>query len=705
MHLITADLEVENRSEANRQPGGLLEGWKKAMRLLTLLGHRRDLSSSRPISSIIVLALALLHLGGPAFAQGPGETYSQGGNDDPGSPIDPALVITPDTLGLPQITDPDDTVTIESSDLPLPYSLAITPIGKDTSSRYFSVANQIQILVGVSADIACNMRLGNGTDICSFDPSETAYYKSVLTDAKAKGLNKIRLLVDYNGLENCTASAIPSLAAGNLDDHPFMYYPGDNGALGFWRLDERNPQFFHNLREVVEFAREQGIFVEVSFFAPWFGKWERGPWNSNQGRIKNGSILVSVGFDDRPNYIKAGTANSEALRQYQKNIIFWTIDALWDQPHVYWEIANEPELNQFYTFCGATTDVRHTVTAAEVAIWQDSMLLETRKYECKAYVCADPNNCNTTTCTNTANPRKLTRPHLIAVQPFTNNGTGSANYYIAEAPDLTRARVSIVNGHYTTVNNQGGSVPTQDLGAITLARTYANRSRILGFNEGKISTVTKPDGSTANGGTAPNGKPEAARAEAWQFMLTRGGTFDHFGYNHLSTDGIAIRRQLQALKNFLNNLPLSQMNTSSNPPEWLSLESYSASIQSKRYYAAMQTPATNAAATYVAYIHNSSSRSNLAFQGYLPQTSTSGYTETLRTCLGAQAGKFQVDWIRPADNTTLGTSTLCWPGSSACNPRNPGEGCAVPWPVGVTYTYDVVLKIRKVPGTCTPTCG
>jgi len=119
----------------------------------------------------------------------------------------------------------------------------IIPLGVDSSSRYFNYNNNLTVLVGVSADIACHLHLGSGSDICTFDSTKPSYYQKALSDAAKKGLNKIRLLVVYPGLEpDLVTSACYKPV--NPDDQPFEYVPGTGGALGYWRLDKRNKQFF-----------------------------------------------------------------------------------------------------------------------------------------------------------------------------------------------------------------------------------------------------------------------------------------------------------------------------------------------------------------------------------------------------------------------------------------------------------------------------
>jgi len=432
----------------------------------------------------------------------------------------------------------------------------------------------------------------------------------------------------------------------------------------------------------VQFAGKKGLFVEVTFFAPWFGVWEYGPWNVNYGRV--GDNLEHVGFTSRSDFVSiAPSGDTTALarvRQIQKDVIHWTIDALWDQPKIYWEIANEPENpNPTPTQDCDPTDPP-AVDAAAVKSWQEMMINEVVTYEAQNYV-------------NSNRARKLTRPHLIAVQPYSQGGV---SHYVGNP------NVSVINGHYTRVD----SAPA-DLGAIALVRFAAASGRVIGFNEGKIS------GIGGGGGTAGNGKPDSARAEAWEFALNRGAAFDHFGYYYSGTDGGNVRQQLGKLKSFLATLPLRQLAVAADPPTWIDLENYDVSRGNPtfKYWAALE-PKANATGTrtYVVYLHHSKSR-QLGFDGYNPQILNIppyySANETYKICFGSASGTYEIEWICPEKNEVTGSQTLQWPASTCVRtkPPNPPDWSGwvtiqpPVWPGGSApgchYTYDILLRIRK----------
>ncbi|MGH2627444.1 MAG: hypothetical protein ACRDHY_12425 [Anaerolineales bacterium] len=655
---------------------------------------------------------------------GLGSVYSQGGINDQGAAEPADFPFEPDTLGYPILpADIDPTLLGWPGEDGVAPAAGIVPMGVDTSTKYFNYAG-IKVLVGVSADNACHLYLGNGSDICTFDAAKPAYYVNVLNDAAAKGLNKIRLWVDINGgTWKRKADGTPDCAAGGVEEnaanHPFKYYPNASfpNKIGYWNLDERNDQFFANLRAVVDYAKQKEMFVEVTFFAPWVGGWLLGPWHPDHGRLQaqcnnntdddndgkvndgcpkigataesgaqcgnntdddsdgkvndgcpllGSSEHTAVGFTDRSFFVKPDTSpatgpQNEAMRAYQMNVIRWTVDELWSSDRIYWEIANEPE--SFKVIGQECSGAAQTAVAAPVAQWHEMMINELVSYEQTNYV----------------DTGLLARRHLIAVQPFSTDGT---NLY------LPNGNISVINGHYTTIIADRGG-----MGAIQLARTYANQPRILGFNEGKISAI----GGTA--GTAGGGAPDSARAEGWEFMFYRGGTFDHFGYFHTSTYGEQVRQQLAALKNFMGTLPLRFLVTSaSSSPGWVNMPAYPPNPSStpQKYWAALQPSGAGTTIKYALYIHRSQQRINpttgfrLSFQGYDPVFGS--YTESPKLCLGSQPGTFLVEWIRPYNNTVYpGSSTIPWPGSTTCANGGPGS-VTVNSP---TYSYDIALRVSK----------
>ncbi|HVT19476.1 MAG TPA: hypothetical protein VHQ90_25265 [Thermoanaerobaculia bacterium] len=618
-----------------------------------------------------------------APVEGQGQMYSQGGDGDPGGATDPRLDPRPNTLGQPQLPSNTNPARLGGPGRPAA-AAGIIPIGMDrVTHRYFVDHGAIKVLIGVSSDIGCHLHLTSDGSQCSFDSSQSSWYVNVLRDAASKGLNKMRLLVTRNGGDWQSKETCAALE-GAFHDQPFRYHQDKTGkhGIGYWYLDQQNIQFFKNLKAVVEFAKQQGIYVEVTFFGPWVGIFELGPWHPDHARLST-DLTTPIGFNDRSYFAKLDPSNggvnvNEAMRAYQMQVMHWTVDTLWSYDNVYWEIANEPEKYiPESTGCGAPTTA--TALAADVAQWQNMMIDDLAAYEQNNYVSTG----------------LLAHPHLIAVQPFSPEG---ANIYAANG------NVDVINGHYTTVRPKNGG-----LGAIDLARGYANQPKILGFNEGKI-TGLNADGSTNKDGTANGGQADSARAEAWEFMVDQGGTFDHFGYYYSSANGRQIRQQLGALKSFLSSLALRHLTTSPDVADrsrpgarWVNIgpSPYNPVTppDNTKFWAALEPSSTATIIQYVLYIHHSQPRHMdenpaepyLAFGGYQPLFGS--YQESLRLCLGPQPGTFAAQWIDPSTNMPIGSAqTIPWAGSTTCGNGGPGS---VTVTTSQSYSYDIALLVTK----------
>lgn len=386
-----------------------------------------------------------------------------------------------------------------------------------------------------------------------------------------------------------------------------------------------------------------------------------------------------------------GELTDERRRVSQKKIIEHTIEELWSFDNVYWEIANEPE-NQ-------------TVDPAVMAAWHEEMLATVAAFDSPARY-----------------PR-LQRPHLVAVQPFTTAGGDRF---------VRHPQVAILNGHYTQV-----AAPPLDLGALQMARRYPNAAKVLGFNEGKITPLrgTAAPRRHRNGAVDPEPSLDAARAEAWEFLFSKGGILDHWGY--VSNRGqpsplvSEIRRQLSTLQRYMNDLPLARIETAASeegqPPAWIKagldpyptgILSWDAATSSQRYWAALQTDAKGATGRlFLLYSHHSTRRCLqdadftatgcpgpfLPMGGYDARVWEAGsgkrYTASFVLDLGPHPGLFDVVWRRPADLQPLRQQTLAWrqgscelPGCLVCSDPQK-TACTVGFPDG--YDFDLLLDVRQ----------
>ncbi len=678
--------------------------------------------------------------------------------EDPGSSLDPTLLDYVSTLGQPQEAYDGDPSLLDWPDLYPPELVgtgpsvgstyddfavtatpdcktfprtgrSVIPIGVSGSNpRYLSYRGKSSVYLGWSADAACHFKTNNPDNCHSgleLPPPQTSIppnYAAVLTALRSSvapalpRLRKLRLWVTLSGEDR--PANVPFAAVG------------DPAAGGYWRLDLSNQDYFNRLREVVNKARQLDLQVEITFFAPFQGKkFSTGPWSyaANRAKALKGAALERVGFSEKgyfavlDKHTDTNAAHNLRMRDFQANVIRWTIDELWCYENVWYEIANEPE--------------DQTVEPVAVAEWSKTMIDQVEKVE-KDYV-KDPAHLT----------RSLQRRHLIAVQPWTDLGA---------VPAFLDPRISIVSSHYTTVSTDSApTLPNQemrqlDLGAITLARKYADKMRILGFNETKITPLRGPSGdrSHLNGVLQSAPRTEGTRAEALEFLLSQGGTYDNWSYN--SADGVVspatgqVRNQLGNVQAYFDGLPLDDltMTTPKPPKSWVTNISkypenrtlpWESSTSSRRYWAGLQTPDRTGGRMFVLYQHHStprchsSSASNteteygatgcfgstdqnplfLSFGGYDARIWTQAskrYHDSFTVNLGTSPGKFIVRWKDPKDLTALvplkeqvvfwkqaATGSCTSPACIVCS--NPAV-CTLESPL---YDFDIVLEVKQQP--------
>jgi hypothetical protein len=568
------------------------------------------------------------------------------------------------------------------------FSGTASPIAHCPATNYLCYAGLLKFLVGISADAGCHIPLSDNLK-CNLSNSQDVLLSTLQTSPTLTGLNKIRLWVAIAGNSPITTTF-------HDFDHPFAYVRPVGMTPGYWRLDIPNSTYFDNLQNVIDFCREGGASyntaVEVTFFVPWEGTFAGGPWDGANGKVcvdgagtfqpgdttctGIGHSLVTAGFSAQDQFVRPGNdpVNGNRPRQVQLNLIKWTIDRLYCYDNVYWEIANEPESG--------------VVDPTTVSQWQANMITQAVNIE-NAYVGANPG---------------VTTRHLIAVNP-----TKAAIDYVNGAGAL--ANVGLVNGHYTEVFTTAG-----DMGAIQLIQRKGNTamglSKLLGFNETKISAI----GGTA--GTLPAGAPDSARAEGWEFMLSHGAVYDHWGYDYSSTNGQAARTQMKNLRNFVGGLQLRQLTksatdttTAPTSPAWVSLlpwGTYNATRAARLFWTAMEPTSTATVKQYVLYLHNSLRRCKNTFSepgcsgtasqllplnGYAPVITSNGYSETLSLTL--PAGNYTAEWVKPVTNTDYAGSpfTLTINANGSCT-GNPNPPCKISTPAP-GYSYDIALKLTK----------
>jgi len=592
------------------------------------------------------------------------------------------------------------------------------------NTRYFSYLNgPPMVLVGASADAGCVFPAAS-------DQCNISNYESIFSQMDGR-LNKVRVWVSL-----AKNSAVSDVAfrwdTAPTPSHFLLDAPG--AAIPPTANQPTYQAYFDRLLAVVNSARAHHLFVEVTFFAPWEGplSYANSPWLKGQAVLPGSTAPQPIGFSDlryfvvndprSPNTTPAAL-NNERMRAYQANIIQWTVNTLWCFDNVYWEIANEPEL--------ATVDPNYA------AVWQNSMIYQVRKAEATHYPA-------------------LQRGHLIAVQPFTRAGLASAlgspsplpPPFVPPPPPAWQPNPSfplgaqIINGHYTLIRTDPKTtLPNNvqyvlNLGAVDLIRTSPKPAKLLGFNEDKISGLapvddygrqraTKSHTTTPAGVTVNYGGPEPARAEAWEFLLSQGSTFDHYAY--LGAANAAVLQQMGNVLAFFNQnfgipspatgralrlsdfLPATVSSWGSQlPAATTTYAAWDTSTKSQRYWTAMETdPVKTARRGLVLYAHHSTPRCSsesvtydkdlypasgcstqqvLSFGGYdarirlsSPPASPPMYQVTF--AIKPASGTFVVSWLDPATLTTLGTQTLPCP-----------SGCTVQSP---PYSFDILLRIYK----------
>jgi len=585
--------------------------------------------------------------------------------------------------------------------------VGIAQVGGGHYLSYGGIPGTRIIPVGVSPDSGCHLYLGDPTtDVHKCE--QEINWQAAIDNLGQAGLNKLHLWVSLGSANDSRNT--PFLLGMNSSNCAQTSSCCPATMSPCFRLDQENLTFFNTLRLVVNEARKQFMYVEITFFAPFekdvpASTFANGPWGGQGAWAPDPAqqnTIVGIKFSGPNNAVLDAQSgdNLTMQTQFQYNVIKWTIDELWCFDNVWYEIANEPE-------SGALNPTR-------VDNWEKSMVT------------------NVVNLDTTTRHQYLMRPHLIGVQVFTQSGA-------AEFTGPNNPNVSIVNGHYSEVVNGN-----DDNGAIVvLARADAGAAKVIGFNETKITGIgTSGVGNgfsrrLLNGSTVPSyGVPEPARAEAFEFMLTRGSAMDRYGYLGAGNPGSVgqTASDMASLKAFILSLPIGQLTVpSTNPPSWLpTLNPHPTEVQgtvgwnsarkSRRYWGAIQTPDGTASPNrfFALYLHNSAPRcyesgsppvtvnydpsidppygcpqaNYLAFKTYDARVWTtvgSQYSDTLTLQLGAAPGNFRLCWIDPATHSVVSQQLFAWNGSPS--------GMPVTSPA---YSYDIILKLNENPSAVCP---
>lgn len=521
-----------------------------------------------------------------------------------------------------------------------------------SNPHYFKNGSTVLPLVGSSADFLPHVtRSTKQNDLVTLES-----YPSFINELQARGLNTMQLVVDLN---HSIGLAVDGRADPYPAEQPFFW----NGSR--WRLDRYEPAFFTNLRNVVDYARSHGVFVEVTLFDSWSevdinndaGSSPTSPWSvgRNIWYDSSGVQHTNAHFKETRHFISFdqgttdGDQNNIDARALQLKLIQKTVAELNQYTNFYWQIANEPDFN-------------YTETQPDLNI---TAMINWHNWVSQQIVSAEAT---------------LPNKHEIGV-----------NFISKAALDLKGnlpPSIKIVNGHYVDVTGSPARY-----GAITAARNNTFANRLFGFNEGRAT---------------PNPTDRmSARAEAWEFMLTGGGLYDHFGLQWNIPDdrlktcadpaiGIPtqVRCDLGKIVSFLAPLNLvSMVRQTDSKPSWITsgVVDYGADDPlsggtgpKKTYWGAMQVTGSQ----YVFYYHHSNMSTLAAGTRYIPVPGSYSRNFTFNLAGAATGYYYKLEWFyySPGSSNVQSTSigSLLWNGS-AVTKTTP------------LYNYDLALRMTRCP--------
>jgi Cellulase (glycosyl hydrolase family 5) len=521
--------------------------------------------------------------------------------------------------------------------------------------QYFYYEGKTTPLVGYTPEYLCHIEQRPGTpqrtELCNYNN-----YTQVIDELALRHLNVLRVWVGLGHSPGGGAGPLPH-------EQPFVY----DAAQGKWDLYTWDQTYFDRLREVVTYAEMKHVIVEVTLFDALSGDFRTSPWSP--GKNSNGYIGLSDAWTltAAPGTTCKPFSSPTNIYSRQQALVEKLVNELNDKDNIYWELANEPELSLASSGGAAVPD---TVSVPRIVKW----------HECMADILHNAEG-------TVAAPKR----HLIAANYHTQTALAPFRTIIspAYAPD-----VKILTGHYIQVRDP------DRFSATGKQRQYLNSglqgiNRVFGFNEGR-PTPSKHSTQTFRFIT-----PDEARAEAWEFMLSEGGIYNHYttdwsaGADGMQQEPLQTRVQLGKLADFLAGLGpnLRHLGRSINsPPTWApSLPAYPIPPDNSNvYWGAMH----QSGSTYVLYIHHSTLISNESFKAYKKPASITPLT-SIDLQPAAAAANYTAEWINPASGLRIGSA---FPITA--------DGVRRPYKIP-PYTYDIALKITNnvitpSTGTCAP---
>lgn len=567
------------------------------------------------------------------------------------------------------------------------------------SPHYLTYDGVIVPLIGMSSEFIPHVNRTHQPEDSQWCTYPT--YPSCIDRLVSRGLNKMQIwlaidssvgIMDHNIQSTyCYPGGAPPTTnfAPYCFEQPFFW----NG--GRWNLDRPEGGFYDRINQILKYAAEppfpgappRNVIVELNLFAR-SGTASTSPWASSRN-------IGGISFTNPKYFTRYETATSDSTanqpaRQRQIAFVREAVTRLNANPNFYWQVANEPDQSpQSTTNVGINATVNWHLDMAKLIFDTEATL-----------------------------PVK----HPIAVNFW------SATAFQAFMNHPLKSYVSILNGHYVTLipippNPATGSQGTPNTplyGAIPMIRTYYSSGStpppgtfpqmVFGFNETKSTT---------------NPALVSARAEAWEFMLGHGGTYDNYNLDRSGSKSDLVLDYLGFLKQFLTSpnvagrtLDLAKLSriTGNTSPGWASnLPNYPNPINSaggpinpaggdgaglgNTYWSSMQWLRQQ----YVLYIHHSSiPDANLTdpdpsrFKRYAPCYKATGYTNTLGLALGSISGWYVAEWFVP-DRANISTpitprcvNNINWPGSGRQNFTSP------------RYPYDLALRVMRCPNGVGP---
>jgi hypothetical protein len=590
------------------------------------------------------------------------------------------------------------------------------PISIDsTNPRYFnyyfsSTVNQTVALVGISGDYLPHVQLTH-TGFHQGSPSEAvsrAYcgYNKLVIDINAAehlftpetlkskycvdllsqaGMNKIRLWVALN-----------SSPGSGTTSNPFVFEQPYKFDGTRWKLSqtEFEDQFFKRLYEIVDYCRMKGVIVEVTLFGPKLytvNDVPTSPWLANHNTVQlqftnnkyfaagESTGIYQFGSNE---FIDPASSANRTLRNYQVSLIKKTVDVLNGKVaqgdsrpplyNFYWELSNEPE---------------DEATDQQLANWHHYMAKQLRDYELLTYG----------------------YKHLISV-----NYANLLPIEKAVTDANPKAYIDMIAGHYVKKQTASGDptptvTPTPPYGAMEIIRQYnlysaagvpgVKNNKVWGFNETRITGIgdNKGDPATAN----------SVRAEAWEFMLSGGGFYDHLSNSwgnkipdsnppdQYLAEANKARGNLGFLSKTLSctasgvKLDLTKTKKSS---DWFT---GAPTYNEGKFWSAMKSDRT-----FLYYIHHSNYSVHKLGGKYLPLVVPNGYRENITfKKQGACQEHYRAEWINPNNS---GSCTLFLDATEfdlgAPVPAPSTKLLTSPW-----YSFDMLLRVTKMTNNCAST--